>query len=161
MSLKYADLCVRCGKRMTQHPSKMCATCRRAVESIKNKENKAAAKAERKTICKQCGRRIATDETGICQICRASHTKMATNYEEKLGKAIMKAKTKVFILERRLEGNSFATIAEMYDVPVSWVHKVYMDAMGMKKARTFTDYVDETEYLPEEETTPAAEKTQQ
>ena len=144
MALKYADFCTCCGKRRTKHPSKMCAVCRR-------KEDALAAKADKhRTICKQCGRRMANSEVGICSVCKQGNERGNTDYEQRLRKAIQRQKDVQFVLERRLEGNSFNVIAEMTGIPVSHVYRNYADAMGFRANKAFRDYVDNAVIQPEE-----------
>ena len=137
MALKYADFCTRCGERRTKHPSKMCAVCRREVEKLERKAN-----TQSRTVCKQCGRRLSNGEDGLCSICRQGNVRGSMDFEQKLKKAIKREKDRLFVLERRLDGNSFSTISDMSGIPVSRVYRYYADAMGIKSTGDFTDYID-------------------
>ena len=140
MALKYADFCVRCGTTRTKHPSGMCSRCRRIQAQIDGKRQN-----HMYGICKQCGRRAANGEDGLCSTCRQSNSRSSGSFEDKIDKAINKCKDQTFILERRKEGNSFATIAKMLGATVPYVFRAYSDAMGLRAKSGFVDYVDEQE----------------
>ena len=59
-------------------------------------------------------------------------------------------KSTQLILELRLEGNSFAKIAEMTGIPVSHVFRSFEDAMRWKSKGQRIDYVDGEVYSSEE-----------
>jgi len=132
MGLKYADLCKECGERKTKHPSGICAACRRKIEVRDNS----------KRPCKNCGRKLTSSEDGLCGACRQGFARSGYNYESHLIRAIEQTKSTQLILELRLNGNSFATIAEMTGIPVSHVFRSFEKAMGWKSKDRRIDYVD-------------------
>lgn len=93
-------------------------------------------------MCRQCGRRYASGADGLCALCRQSNERSHIDLEEKIQKAIKKTQDRLFILERRAEGNSFATISQMIGIAVSQVYREYAKAMGLSEKLPFTDYVD-------------------
>lgn len=140
MGLKYADLCKDCGKHKTKDASGICAVCRRKSEVGK----------KTRRPCKNCGRQFTRNEDGLCGTCRQGFARSGYDYEGRLIRAIEQAKNTQRILELRLDGNSFAKIAEMTGIPVSHVYRTFEDAMRWKSKDRRIDYVDGEVYSSEE-----------
>jgi len=140
MGLKYADLCKNCGEHKTKDPSGVCAACRRKIE----------VRDSSRRHCKNCGRKLTSSEDGLCGTCRQSFARSGYDYEGHLIRAIERMKSTQLILELRLEGNSFAKIAEMTGIPVSHVFRSFEDAMRWKSKGQRIDYVDGEVYSSEE-----------
>ena len=140
MGLKYADLCKNCGEHKTKDASGICAACRRKIKVGKNSRRP----------CKNCGRHHTRSEDGLCGTCRQSFARSGYDYEGRLIRAIEQAKSTQRILELRLEGKSFAKIAEMTGIPVSHVFRSFEDAMRWKSKGQRIDYVDGEVYSSEE-----------
>ena len=140
MGLKYADFCQNCGKHKTKDPSGICAACRR----------KAKVGDRSKRPCRNCGRKLTSSKDGLCGTCRQGFARSGYTYESHLVRAIEQAKSTQLILELRLDGNSFAKIAEKTGIPVSHVFRSFEDAMGWKSKGRRIDYVDGEVYSSEE-----------
>lgn len=116
MGLKYADLCVECGKMKTRHPSHLCCRCR--------------SKKKQRQLCKICGQVATSSPDRICYLCRKTAAGKVENGDVKqMQEALAVAKNVVFILERRMENVSFGEISQMCGLSKSVVYERYCRAM--------------------------------
>lgn len=110
MGLKNADLCTRCGKMRTRHPSGLCCRCRTVTHA---------------GICKICG--APTKRGGdCCYRCRKHLPK-----SEDLETAIVVQQKKLTILKLRKDGASYSQIAEAVGMSKSQVHAAYCEMMRL------------------------------
>ena len=142
MPLFYAPLCTRCGKVKTQHPSGLCARCRR-----KN--------VKMPTPCKVCGQINTSSPDGICNRCK--RRSVAKNYGISiLDDAIEQYETTLLVLQKRKEGKTFREIGEELSIPKSTVYNYFNTAINAFQSPSSDKFAD-PKITPQKQTDDDAE----
>ena len=110
MGLKYADLCARCGKMRTRHPSGLCCRCRATTPPSK---------------CKICGGRT-TRGRDCCYKCRKY-----LRSSDDVDSAITKQQQMLLILQLHKEGMSFSQIGEAVGISKSQAFMAFQEMMRL------------------------------
>lgn len=110
MGLKYADLCTRCGKMRTRHPSGLCCRCRATTPPSE---------------CKFCGGRTMRG-SDCCHKCRKY-----LRSSDDVDAAIAKQQQMLLVLKLHKEGMSYSQIAEAVGMSKSQAYEAYCAMMRL------------------------------
>lgn len=103
-------VCKVCHKRQTNAEDQICATCRRNGKKM--------------PLCISCGEIHTASPDGICWRCRLGGGDGALSDPEVLKAAFERSKLITIIFKHRLDGLSFADIAQIVNLPVQTCYSI-------------------------------------